>query len=60
MNEPSAFPVDVWIKRGMEKLFNVRGSSKKITEAGRRLFGKYAGYAQEYMYYYMRSILRSE
>ena len=56
MNEPSAFPADVWIKRGMEKLFNIKGSSKKVTEAGRELFGRFAGYAQEYMYYYIRSI----
>ncbi len=57
MNELSAFPVDVWIKRGMEKLFNIKSSSRKVAEAGRQLFGRYAGYAQEYMYYYMRNVM---
>ena len=54
MNELSAFPVDVWIKRGMEELFSVKGTTKKVTEEGRKMFGKYAGYAQEYIYYYTR------
>jgi N-glycosylase/DNA lyase len=54
MNELSAFPVDVWIKRGMEELFGVTGTTKKITGVGRKMFGQYAGYAQEYIYYYIR------
>lgn len=54
MNELSAFPVDVWIKRGMEELFGVKGTTKKVTETGRNMFGQYAGYAQEYIYYYIR------
>ncbi len=54
MNELSAFPVDVWIKRGMEEFFSVKGTTKKVTEKGREMFGEYAGYAQEYIYYYIR------
>jgi len=54
MNELSAFPVDVWIKRGMEKLFGIKGTTQKITKEGRNLFGPFAGYAQEYIYFYMR------
>ncbi len=54
MNELSAFPVDVWIKRGMEKLFGIKGTTRKITKEGRKLFGPFAGYAQEYIYFYMR------
>lgn len=51
-----AFPVDVWIKRGIEKLY-FRGKSvppKRITEFARDHFGRYAGYAQEYLYHYFR------
>lgn len=55
MNELSAFPVDVWIKRGMKTLFGADGSVKKITQLGRELFGDFAGYAQEYIYYYIRN-----
>ncbi len=55
MNELSAFPVDVWIKRGMKLLFGVDGTVKKITQFGRELFGDFSGYAQEYIYYYIRN-----
>jgi len=58
MNELSAFPVDVWIKRGMESLFGITGTTQKVTREGRKLFGRFAGYAQEYIYYYMRKIAK--
>ncbi len=51
-----AFPVDVWIKRGVEKLY-FKGrpvAPKKILEFARVHFGRYAGYAQEYLYHYLR------
>lgn len=51
-----AFPVDVWIKRGMEKLYfkgRVIGQ-KEIAGFARGHFGRYAGYAQEYLYHYFR------
>jgi N-glycosylase/DNA lyase len=52
--ELSAFPVDVWIKRGLECYFGISGSSRKLTEEGRAIFGKFSGYAQEYMFAYIR------
>ncbi len=55
MKELSAFPVDVWIKRGMERIFGIKGTVKKVTEEGRKMFGDFAGYAQEYIYYYVRN-----
>ena len=55
MDELSAFPVDVWIKRGMEQLFGISGTTQKVAKESRTLFGKFAGYAQEYIYYYMRN-----
>jgi len=54
LDELSAFPVDVWIKRGMKSLFNKIGTERKLAEEGRKIFGEYAGYAQEYMYYFLR------
>ncbi len=59
MDELSAFPVDVWIKRGMEHLFGISGTTPKVTKKGRELFGKFAGYAQEYIYYYVRNNIHS-
>ncbi len=52
--ELSAFPVDVWIDRAMQALLGLKGSTKKLTDEGRKLFGDYAGYAQEYIYYFIR------
>lgn len=53
-SELSAFPVDVWIEMALWNYFGVKGSIKKLTEFGRNTFGEYAGYAQEYMYRYIR------
>ena len=51
-----AFPVDVWIKRGIERLyFNGKAvSPQRSAEFARGRFGRYAGYAQEYLYHYLR------
>ena len=49
------FPVDVWIKRVMEELFIKEDTPvKKISKEADRIFGKYAGYAQQYLFYYGR------
>jgi N-glycosylase/DNA lyase len=51
-----AFPVDVWIKRAVERVyFDSRDLKvREIHEFAHSRFGKYAGYAQEYMYHYAR------
>lgn len=58
VHDLSAFPMDVWIKRVLLKQYpglikNLK-SYKKINEAIVAYFGKYAGYAQLYMYNYSR------
>ncbi len=53
-----AFPVDVWIKRVMQELYfknKKKASNKAIEDFGREYFGKYAGYAQEYLFYWRRN-----
>ena len=45
MHRIEAFPIDVWMKRAMEKLF------PGMTAAD---FGEYAGIAQQYIFYYSR------
>lgn len=45
-----ACPVDVRIARAMKERYGVSGSYKKVSEHARRHFGRYAGYAQEYLY----------
>lgn len=54
-----AFPIDVWIERVIKdhySIFSEAGKSyKKKSEAARAHFGRYAGYAQEYLYHYYRT-----
>ncbi|WP_449461970.1 hypothetical protein PQ610_05840 [Tardisphaera miroshnichenkoae] len=52
-----AFPVDVWIRKVVGKVYLHRDSDEKtVASFGVNYFGKYAGYAQEYMYAYSRGI----
>lgn len=48
-----AFPIDTWIKRQMEKHYfgNKNTSIKKIREFAMNRFGKYAGYAQQFLFF---------
>jgi N-glycosylase/DNA lyase len=54
-----AFPIDVWIERVIQEHFSMLTSLgesyARISEAARKYFGRYAGYAQEYLYNYARS-----
>ncbi len=50
-----AFPVDVWVKRTMNKLYMEKESNEKqILSFAEKYFGEYAGFAQQYMFYYSR------
>ncbi len=50
-----AFPVDVWVKRIMEELYFGRDVKKElIQEFACEKFGKYGGYAQQYLFAYAR------
>lgn len=55
MKKTSAFPVDVWVKRAMIHFYGAEDSSlNKIRIFGRNKFGKLAGFAQQYLFYYAR------
>ncbi|AIF83630.1 3-methyladenine DNA glycosylase/8-oxoguanine DNA glycosylase [Candidatus Nitrososphaera evergladensis SR1] len=60
-----AFPIDVWIARALASHYGWlagKKMSEKLTghqyieasKAARTYFGKYAGYAQQFLYYHMR------
>lgn len=49
MGRYDAFPIDVWIKRVAEKYF-----SEDTAEFSSARFGRYAGIAQQYLFYYER------
>jgi N-glycosylase/DNA lyase len=46
-----AFPIDVRIGKALEQRYGTEGSYRKVSEWARQHFGRYAGYAQEYIYY---------
>jgi N-glycosylase/DNA lyase len=53
----SAFPVDVWVMKALRQLYFPR---RRVKPARLRRFidshfGPYAGYAQQYLFHYMRT-----
>lgn len=55
-----AFPVDVWIERAMRYYFRTRTPTRaRLHDFARRHFGRYAGYAQQYLYHYVRTARRA-
>ncbi len=50
-----AFPVDVWIERAMRYYFQRQPMTRKrVQDFAHTHFGRYAGYAQQYLYHYLR------
>ncbi|AKL93870.1 3-methyladenine DNA glycosylase/8-oxoguanine DNA glycosylase [Clostridium aceticum] len=57
MGKMEAFPVDVWIKRVMEHFyFSQETAIPKIQEFAKERYGGYAGFAQQYLFYYAREL----
>ena len=52
----SSFPIDVWIKRIMETMYfgGDDVSKDEIAEFAKKTYGKYGGYAQQYLFHYGR------
>jgi len=53
-----AFPVDARISRILGEMYGVSGNYKVMAEFGRKRFGRYAGYAQEYLYHSPSILMR--
>ena len=53
----SAFPVDVWIERALQQLYfpRRRAGEKRLRHFAVTHFGPHAGYAQQYLFHYMRT-----
>jgi N-glycosylase/DNA lyase len=51
-----AFPIDVWVLRALREFYFTgrRPSPRQIAEFVQGHFGPFAGYAQQYLYHYMR------
>jgi N-glycosylase/DNA lyase len=51
-----AFPVDVWVERALQELYfpRRRASKQRLRQFATTHFGPHAGYAQQYLFHYMR------
>ena len=61
MKKYEVFPIDVWIKRVMTELYfanfnKIEPNNKKILEFAEVKFGKLAGLAQQYLFYWRREL----
>jgi len=55
LSKHEVFPTDVWIKRVMEYFYmKEEAELKDIQKFAREQFGDYAGFAQQYLFYYAR------
>jgi len=56
----SAFPVDVWVERALRKLYfpRRRVTAKRLRHFAATHFGPHAGYAQQYLFHYMRTKMK--
>jgi N-glycosylase/DNA lyase len=55
-----AFPVDVWVERALRELYfpHRRVSAKRLQHFAATHFGPHAGYAQQYLFHYIRTKLK--
>jgi len=55
-----AFPVDVWVERALRQLYFPRGrmSEKQLRHFIATHFGPHAGYAQQYLFHYIRTKMK--
>lgn len=54
MGKMDSFPIDVWVKKVMNRLYNIdEGNMKEMTSFAAEKFGPYGGIAQQYLFYYI-------
>jgi N-glycosylase/DNA lyase len=53
----SAFPVDVWVERALQELYfsKRRANDKRLRKFAATHFGPHSGYAQQYLFHYIRT-----
>jgi len=59
---PTAFPMDVWVMKALRELYfpRRRVTPKKLLEFTSSYFGPNAGYAQQYLFHYVRVKTRGD
>lgn len=53
LNKYDSFPLDVWMKRVMQEEYGLT-SPKEMAAFAAQNFGEYGGFAQQYLFYYVR------
>jgi N-glycosylase/DNA lyase len=58
---PKAFPVDVWIARALRELYFPKRRPKppRLRHFSQTYFGPHSGYAQQYLFHYVRTTARN-
>ncbi|MBI4353944.1 MAG: hypothetical protein HY595_01785 [Candidatus Omnitrophica bacterium] len=60
LEQYEAFPIDLWMERAMRYYFRrQKMTPRRIHDFAARHFGSYAGYAQQYLYQYVRNVRRT-
>lgn len=55
LHDVEAFPIDTWVKRIMNDMYGLEEKNvQSMSEFASKKFGVYAGYAQQYLFYYYR------
>jgi N-glycosylase/DNA lyase len=56
----AAFPVDVWVERALRRLYfpHRRATASKLRHFAAAHFGPHAGYAQQYLFHYIRTKMK--
>ena len=57
MGKYDSFPIDTWVKQAMSKLYGIdQKNVKEMARYAETNFGAYGGIAQQYLFYYMKSL----
>jgi N-glycosylase/DNA lyase len=60
MKKMEVFPIDVWVKRVMNRLYGMGEENvSAIKDYASRNYGEYGGLAQQYLFYYIRDLVRT-
>ena len=55
MQDYASFPIDVWVMKVMHELYGLpEGNKKAMAQYAAEHFGELGGFAQQYLFYYMR------
>lgn len=54
LNHKKAFPIDTWVKKLLQTFYNIEDQPRAYKAFVDQYFTEYGGYAQQFLFYYMR------